>query len=256
MFGFKSEADILDEAIIEVKKKKRKKNIIFITVVSLIIVMLLSSVWGLGYSLAYKKQNAKIDELKKQIADLIVNPVVLDPVTPEIVMKTLNDKTKDVSELVTAEYIFTNAARFTNTKHIAVLPKSWTQKSFVQKWDGIIKAGIDLKKLDVEVNTKGKKIIIQMPSADIISYEIDNDSVEILDEKNNIFNRITVKDKVNFDKKTAYEMKSRAVKNGLLTKAQENAEAIIEEIIRTGVGKLENTQGIQDYKFEFETIDE
>lgn len=248
MLGFKNDAEIL-----EVKKKNRKRNVIFTSVIAITVLAMLIGLWVLGYSCANKKASVRIEELELKIKSMEETPVVLDPVTPEIVMKTLNDKMKDISELVTAEYIFTNAGRFTNTKHIAILPKSWTQKSFVQKWDGIIKAGIDLKKVQAEV--KDKKITIKLPSADIISYEVDNNSVEILDEKSNIFNRITVKDKVNFDKETAYEIKSRAVKNGLLTKAQENAESIIENIIRAGIGNIKRSQNIQEYTIIFEIID-
>ena len=253
MLGFKNDAEIFEEAIVEVKRKNRKKKVIFISIIAIIVLVILAGLWGFGYSCANKKASVKIEELQLKIKEMEATPVVLEPITPEIVMKTLSDKTKDVSELVTAEYVFTNAARFTDTKHIAVLPKSWTQKSFVQKWDGIIKAGIDLEKVQVVV--KDKKITIKLPSADIISYEINNDSVEILDEKNNLFNRITVKDKVNFDKETSYEMKSRAVKNGLLTRAQENAESIIENFIRTGISNIKNSQSIQEYTIVFETID-
>lgn len=253
MFEQKNDSEILEKAFIELKKKERKKKIIIVSILAILTIGILTGLWGLGYSHANKKASVRIEELERKIKKLEDTPVVLHPITPEIVLNTLSEKTKDASELVTAEYIFTNAARFTNTKHIAILPKSWTQKSFVQKWDGVIKAGIKLEQIKVAVEKK--KITIKLPSADIISYEIDNDTVEILDEKNNLFNRITVKDKVNFDKETAYEMKARAVKNGLLTKAQENAEEIIENIIRTGIGNIKNSQNIQEYIIVFETID-
>ena len=48
-------------------------------------------------------------------------------------------------------------------------------------------------------------------------------------------NPISVKDKNSFDKATAEEMKERAVKNGLLTRAQENAAMLIKDLINKSV---------------------
>lgn len=222
-------------------------KIIKIVVPIIIIVGVLFGTWYSGYSASKKKLNAEIEELKNKIIEMEETPVVLEPITPEIVEKTLSSEFVDVRELVTEQYIFTNAARFTDTKHIAVLPDSWTQKSFVQKWDGIIKAGIDLEQMKVKM--KGKTITITLPYAEVLSYEIDNDSVEILDEKNNVFNPIEVQDKVNFDRETSYSMKARAVENGLLDKAQKNAEITIKDILTTSI------KNIDDYEIKFEKID-
>ena len=67
-----------------------------------------------------------------------------------------------------------------------------------------------------------------------------------MDEKNNVFNPISVDDKNNFDKETADEMKARAIENGLLEKAQKNAENIIKNLLMAAV------ENIQEYTIEFE----
>lgn len=244
---FKTKDEELQEALVEIRKKKRKKIAILASIVSVLLVALLAIIWMGGYSSAKKKADIEIENLQNQLKQQEETPVVLEPVTPEIVQKIISSSVTEISELATAEYVFTNAARFTNTKHIAVLPDSWTQKSFIQKWDGTIKAGVDLK--DVEVTVKNKTITITLPYAKILSYEIDKDSVEILDEKNNVFNRITVKDKVNFDRETRYSMEARAVENGLLTKAQKNAENTILTFLSSSI------KDFKDYEVKFETVD-
>ena len=55
--------------------------------------------------------------------------------------------------------------------------------------------------------------------------------METLDEKNNVFNPISVDDKMQFDEKTEEEMKHRAIENGLLDMAQKNAEGIIASLL-------------------------
>lgn len=61
---------------------------------------------------------------------------------------------------------------------------------------------------------------------------MDNDSIELLDERNNIFNKISIDDKIDFDEKTEEAMKNRAIENGLLDKAQKNAEDVLMRLIQ------------------------
>lgn len=165
---------------------------------------------------------------QKQIKDLIENPMVVSPVSPEIVLDTIHSEICEISELATEEYLFTNAAKFTDSKQLF---GKWdilgTKKSFILKWDGIIKAGVDLEKVAFDV--KKETIVVTVPKAEILSYE--TGTVEVMDEKNNVFNPITVEDKVDFDAKTEEAMKQRAIENGLLEKAQTGAEDIIKRLI-------------------------
>ena len=100
----------------------------------------------------------------------------------------------------------------------------------------------------IEVDKSGKKIFVSIPSASILSYEVDNDSVELLDEKNNIFNRISVDDKIDFDASTEEAIKNRAIENGILEKAQKNAEDILTRLIQSDPAVSSN------YTIEFSVI--
>lgn len=62
---------------------------------------------------------------------------------------------------------------------------------------------------------------------------MDSDSAEVLDEKSNVFNPISVTDKIDFDAKTEEAMKKRAIENGILKKAKENAEDILTRLIQS-----------------------
>jgi hypothetical protein len=208
-----------------------------------VIAVFLGGIWLYGHNYAKNKADATIAELNRRIAELESTPVVVDPVTPEIVQKVISENMLEVAELATAEYIFTNAARFSDTAHIIVLLDWMTEKSFVQMWDGRITAGVNLE--EMEVSVEGKTITISLPYAEILTYEIDYDSVKILNEKNNIFNPISVNDKVNFDIETRKNMEERAIKNGLLNRALENAKRTIANIVTVSI------EEIQDYEIKF-----
>ena len=189
-----------------------------------------------------------IEEQDEKIQELIETPIVVSPVNPEIKLDIIYSEIKSISELATMEYLFTDAAEFTDSKQI----KSWnipfTEKSFILKWDGVIKAGVKLDLVTIDVNQDEKKITVSVPTAEILSYQIDTDSVEVLDEKDNIFNKISVDDKIKFDAATEEAMKQRAIENGLLEKAQANAEEILLRLLQA------NPAIGTEYTIEFVTI--
>lgn len=70
-----------------------------------------------------------------------------------------------------------------------------------------------------------------MPKARILSHQIDKDSIETLDQKEGLFNPVKVEDVRNFDSVSQDAMEERAIENGILDKAFENAKNIIRKII-------------------------
>lgn len=228
--------------------KRHKTKIIAGTVAFVLLLAVIGGSWLTGHNYAKNVATTQIKNLENRINELENTPLLVDYVTPEIVQKVLYEHTADVSELVCAEYLFTNAAKFTDTSHIIGILDWLTQKSFIQQWDGAIKAGIDLTNLTIAI--EGNTITITMPHAEILSYEVDYESVKVLDEKNNIFNPISVKDKNSFDEQTQEAMKARAIQNGLLVKAEENAQTIIRGFLCASV------PGIGNYTIEFVVAEE
>lgn len=220
------------------KKSKFKRKIVSIAVVFVVILITISAAWLFGRHQAKQDAQEEIAKLKiqlqeqeKKIQDLIETPIVVSPVSPEINLDIIHSKISDIGELATIEYLFTDAAEFSDSKQI----KSWnipfTEKSFILRWSGVIKAGVNLEQITIEVDKAEKKIIVSMPPAEILSYE--TESMEVLNEKNNIFNNISVNDKIKFDDATQDAMKGRAIENGLLEKAQKNAEDILSRLIQS-----------------------
>lgn len=246
------EAELQEEIVRIAKKKRRKRRMISFLLVFIFVLLVVAAAWILGTVQAKRNAQEEIAELKtmlqerdETINELTEEPIVVNPVSPEILLQTIYSEITEISELATTEYLFTDAAKFSDYKQI----KNWnvplTEKSFVLKWNGVIKAGVKLDQVSITINEAEKKISVSVPTAEILSYTIDNDSIEILDEKDNIFNNISVNDKVEFDKETEDNMKNRAIENGLLEKAQENAEDILCRLIQS------NPTVGNDYEIEF-----
>ena len=248
-------AGLQKELVRIAKKSKAKRKLITIAVVAVLVLLTVGGAWLSGRKQAKENAEAEIAELKamieeqdEKIQELIETPIVVSPVNPEIKLDIIYSEIKSISELATMEYLFTDAAEFTDSKQIKTWNIPFTEKSFILKWDGVIKAGVKLDLVTIEVNQDEKKITVSVPTAEILSYQIDTDSVEVLDEKDNIFNKISVDDKIKFDAATEEAMKQRAIENGLLEKAQANAEEILLRLLQA------NPAIGTEYTIEFVTI--
>ena len=189
----------------------------------------------------------QVTELEQQLAE--APSTWDDQPTKEITVDLIKSEIKDIGELATIEYLYTDAGKFEDAKQLFGVNLPFTTKSFIAKWDGIVKVGVKIDKVIVEIDNENKEIIVHMPNAEILSHEIDNDSIETFDEKDGMFNKITVKDTREFDAINQDAMEQRAIENGVLDKAFENAKDIIE--------KLVNNSAVQEqgYTIKFEVIE-
>lgn len=141
----------------------------------------------------------------------------------------LENRLTEISELASLTYSYTNMAEFENSKDFYGIKVPFTTKSFIVTYDGTIKAGVDLNQ--AEVNVSGKKITVTLPAAEILSHEIDEDSLEIFDESTSIFNPLKVSDYNTFNKEQKAEMEKKATGKGLLTEAGKKAADAIDDFI-------------------------
>ena len=184
-----------------------------------------------------EKKEAKISELEAEIAELKKKLVVsFDEIETDI---------KAVGKLTTIDYRYTYAGTHTDT---AKFFKWITKNSFIAQWEGVVAIGVDMSKVSISVNETSRIITISLPSAEIFYHDVDEESFEVLDEKNNMFNPITVEDKVNFDKEYEQRIFSKISDSGLMSDASDNAKMMIDNIINSIPGIAEQ------YQIQYKTI--
>lgn len=147
----------------------------------------------------------------------------------------------DIGELATEEYYYTEVQSFESSKQLKGFDLPLTKSSYIFSYDGEIKAGIDFTQISVEEDEETGDLTITIPEASILSHELDTDSFEVYDESQSIFNKTSVgdvNDSISNLKKTAEE---KALKRGILNKANSNAKLMIENL----VSSLVNTEEIK-----------
>jgi hypothetical protein len=139
---------------------------------------------------------------------------------PNITSNLIMDKLSNISELSTVTLDYRGALRVEDGGI-----KFLTKKAYVMFYDAQIKAGIDMSKVDI--NVKNKKITIQLPSAEILSYSVDPNSIEFFDEAFALFNWESKKDAVEALKIAEADSREKVNESELLTQAYERAEKLI-----------------------------
>lgn len=150
----------------------------------------------------------------------------------EISGETIRSNMANIGQLCTAEYGFTHVERVDSSREIKGFTIPFTTSTFIYSYDGTIMAGIDFTKIQIDKNDAEEEITIILPEADIISSDVDQDSFKLYDEKNNIFNPINVTEVADSFSDLKESEEKRAVEEGLLDKAKENALVLVENFIR------------------------
>ena len=153
--------------------------------------------------------------------------------------RVIGQQLAGVQELSTVEYFYTNMGRFENHVDFYGWKVPFSTKSFIVSYDGVIKAGVDLEQLQVSIG--GGEVTVTLPESRIISHEIPEDSLEVFDESDNLFNHITIEDYTAFTQDQKSAMEQRAVDGGLLDRANQEARTAVDSLLRIMPGLEEYT---------------
>ncbi len=226
---------------INAETKRIKRSFIICFVIIAVIVGIVIAIFYRGYFSAKAKYENTISQLEAEV-DRLSDPIaVYEEASREVDINAINIEIQEIGELATLEYLYTDAGKFEDPKQLFGKDVPFTTKSFIAKWDGVIKAGVDISQVTAEIDNTNKEVIVHIPKAEILSHEIDSDSVETLDQKNGLFNTVKVEDVREFDAKSKDAMEKRAIENGILDKAFENAKNIIEKLIGSAIQEFEYT---------------
>ena len=144
---------------------------------------------------------------------------------PQLSSVTVEQQLQQISQLATTRYAYTNMGQFERGSDFYGIRIPFTTSRFIVSYSGVITTGVDLSQARVEVT--GEQVTVTLPAAQILSHEIDPDSLEVFEETRSIFNPITIQDYNGFQADQQGVMEEKALQSGLLTQAQDQAEAAV-----------------------------
>lgn len=147
-----------------------------------------------------------------------------------ILSEKIQQKVTRIVELSTVRYNYTDLVSYKDNIQISGINMPFTDKSFIIKYSGYIKAGIDLDSLEFDL-IDNKNVKIKMAKAKVLENVIVEEDVEFFDEKDGLFNKLNFKDLYAVLIGEKEKNKADAIKNGLLNEAEKNGEEIIRSLL-------------------------
>lgn len=165
----------------------------------------------------------------------------------EVTSTTIKNQLVEINELAVYSYDYSKVGKFSDNLTFNGWDIPLTQKNFLITYDGTLKAGIDFKDSKIEIN--GDTLDISIPQSKVLSNEINENSIEVYDESNNVFNQISINDYKSFAKKEKSKVEKEAIANGILEKANDR----IKEILTTYLQSIPDIK--ENYKININIID-
>ena len=158
----------------------------------------------------------------------------------EVSSETVAMELRNIGELATQS----NVQVIKSSRQLFGVDIPLTQSQFIFSYDGVVKAGVDFADIGIEVQEAEHRVTVTLPEVKVLSNEIDLDSLEIYDESNNILHPLDIDD-INISLiEMQEESEQKAIEDGLLESARDNAEALLR-------GMLAGFYDTQRYTIEF-----
>lgn len=105
----------------------------------------------------------------------------------------LKEEIIEISELASLECDYTDSGKYKgDAKKVLGFSLPFTSKEMMISYSGVVKMGPKLKdNLEVKLDENNEKVKVIIPHSEILSHEVDEDSVKITYMKNGVFNSVT-----------------------------------------------------------------
>lgn len=151
---------------------------------------------------------------------------------PVVTSETLKSALGGLSKLVTQEYAYRNADKKSSSDTwMFGWERPFSGKSILITYDGIIEAGIDFNEIKVDVDDDKHVVTVTLPESEITRNDIPQETIEIVEVKDGLFNEVTQKDFNDFVTEQKPVMEAKAIEQGILERANSEAKELVRAIL-------------------------
>lgn len=194
---------------------------------------------------ALNRQVTGLNSTKKALESRIKKLLDVQDAKPKITRDQLEEQITAIGDLTTLTYFYTNSSRKTgNLTWLWGWTVPFSDSSLLVTYDGTIKAGITLSQIKFDVTEDSRTIKVILPKSRILDNYIPQETINVLEVKDGLFNPVTFDDYNKFITEEKKVMEKRATDTGILTEADKNARTVVETF-------LKGIPGMDTYKLTF-----
>lgn len=136
-----------------------------------------------------------------------------------------------MQELALVRHNYTGVISYKDYMKFLNINVPLTDKYFLLKYNGYIKAGVDFNRIKVDV-LNDTSVHVSIPKPTILETSIDENSVQVYNESQNAFNPIKISDYNEAISREKDVMVRDAIRGGIYTQAAEQAKLAIRSLLQ------------------------
>lgn len=149
----------------------------------------------------------------------------------ETFSNTVAESVIKILQLSTLEYNYTDVVSHKESKKFNDLNIPFTQKRFLIKYTGYIKAGVDLSNVEVDIKDP-QTINVTINHAQITDNVINEEDLYVYDEKESLFNQLKIADVYDILVDEKLKTETKLIKTGFLKEADHRSEELVRELLK------------------------
>ena len=210
------------------KSEKKIQLLVIGALVALILVLLLAGIYRKSHP--QKEDPQQLTEQPKETESSALDAI---PVEEEqtIDVTVVEERIRSLGLLVTQEYDFKDVIDYSEAKTLLGWTLPGTTSRFLASYEGNVQAGIDFEEVEVRKDDDSRTVTVVLPAAEILNVTIDNDSLEVYEEIDGWGTDISVEDFNSSQTELKEKARESAIEKGLLTKADQNAQTIVGNLV-------------------------
>lgn len=143
---------------------------------------------------------------------------------------TIMNRITHIQELALVKHNYTGVISYKDYMKFLNINIPLTDKYFLLKYNGYLKAGVDLSRVKIDVQNDST-IHVSIPKPKILDTVIDEKSVEVFNESENAFNPIKISDYNEALTREKNNMIKDAIDQGILSDATEQAKIVLRTML-------------------------
>ncbi len=136
-----------------------------------------------------------------------------------------------IQDLALVKYNYTGVIGYKDYKKLLNINIPLTDKYFLLKYTGYIKAGVDFSRIKIDVIDESS-VHVSIPKPKIMDTVIDENSIEVYNESENAFNPIKISDYNEAVSREKNVMISDAIKQGIYKESTEQAKLALTSLLK------------------------
>ncbi|MGL5711476.1 MAG: DUF4230 domain-containing protein [Paraclostridium sp.] len=157
---------------------------------------------------------------------LISSNFIFSEKAPKDTSKVLNS-IEEVVQVSTTKYTYSDIVTVTKEKSFKNIKIPFSEKSFIIKYNGIIKGGADFTEIKILDNDRSS-ISLEVGELSIVDHYVDDENVYVYDIKNSIFNKVDVNEVLEELSKNKKQYEAKVIEEGFMEEVKSNTKKSLE----------------------------